>query len=128
PPLPLSGCARSGDIAMSGGATTLIMTSCVCDAVMPATLIVNLPEPSIAVGPALTVTVVVPPAVLADVGMNEATTPAGSPVAVKLAVSALPVVLVSVTVAVAMPPTGTSSAVVGESATLKSLTEYIEFD
>src|SRR5207248_448914 len=83
PPVPPpEGCARSGAIAMSGGGTTLIITSCVCEAVAPATLTVSLPMPSIAVGPALTVTIEVPPAVVAEVGENDATTPVGRPVAV----------------------------------------------
>ena len=105
---------------MSGGATTVTLMSTVGDELEPVALTVTFSiVPTVAVVPAVIVTVDMPLSVVIDVGMNDAVRPVGA-VAVSVAFSAMPAVLVSLTVVVALPPTGTSS-VVGVAAMVKSL-------
>src|SRR5439155_14551978 len=98
------------------------------DTTVPLALTENIAVcPTIAVGAALMVSIEVPPADVTDGGANAVTRPVGAPVAVRVAFSATPAVLVSVTIVVAMPPTGTLIAS-GETSSVKSLTTIAGFD
>src|SRR5256885_2361239 len=92
-----------GPIAMAAGGPSLLAMSWVFVMPVPAALTDTLAMPIIALGPALMVSIDVPPADVADAGLSAAVSPVGA-VAVMATFSALPETLVSVTVTVAMPP------------------------
>src|SRR5436190_22290167 len=104
------------------------MTSIVGDTTVPAALTLSFAVwPTVAVGAAVMVNIDVPPADVTDAGANAVTRPVGAPVTVSVAFSATPAVLVSVTVVVAMPPTGTLT-ISGATSSVKSLTTMAGFD
>lgn len=100
----------------------MTVTSAVGETVVPVARTLNVKVlPVMSDVAAVSVILDVPPADVTIVGVNEAVSPAGRLIAVRVALSAMPDTLVSVTVAVAIPPNGTFTGA-GDTATLKSFT------